>query len=46
MISNRDLEILNGRKSTLENKIGWHKEMLGELEKELNGINEIIKRNK
>ena len=45
MISNRDLEILNGRKQTLQSKINWHLDQLAELKGELKGIDEIIRRN-
>lgn len=41
-MSDRDLKILNDRKSTILSKINWHKDKLAELEGELEGINSFI----
>ena len=45
-MSDRDLKILNDRKSTLLSKITWHKGKLAELEGELEGINSFINSSK
>ena len=45
-MSDRDLKILNDRKSTLLSKITWHKDKLAELEEELEGINSFINSSK
>jgi hypothetical protein len=45
-MSDRDLKILNDRKSTLVSKITWHKDKLAELERELEGINSFINSSK
>lgn len=43
-MSDRDLKILNDRKSTLVNKINWHKGKLAELEGELENINNFLEK--
>ena len=45
-MSDRDLKILNDRKSTLLRKITWHKDKLAEFEGELEGINSFINSSK
>ena len=45
-MSDRDLKILNDRKSTLMSKINWHKGKLAELEGELEGINSFMNNSK
>ena len=43
-MSDRDLKILNDRKSTLVSKINWHKGKLAELEGELEDINNFLEK--